>query len=395
MIKEYYLKDGSKRYYFQIYLGKDPETGKDVRTTKRGFKTKKEASIAMSRLKVEFANNKTVIDKGYTFEYAYEMWFSHHKTTIKDSTQLRIECLFKKNILPCFAKKRLNKITIGYCQKCVDEWQEKYSTYRALKAYTSMVFEYAIRMNMISDNPMKHVESRVKKNDDYTIEKKDKYKYYDKETLQHFLSLLEKEEPYIYYTAFRLLAFSGLRKGELLGLQWKDINLFSDTLTVNKTLSRKIINSKSILAYTTPKTSSSYREIKLDKKTIDILKYWKLKQKELFLKLGIRYKGEDNLVFSNKNNEFMSVTILNRCLKRMCERYGFEDIHIHGFRHTHCSLLFETSMVDSDGDIQKWMKAIQQRLGHKDIQTTMNIYTHITPKVMENVSQKFADYVNF
>lgn len=94
----------------------------------------------------------------------------------------------------------------------------------------------------------------------------------------------------------------------------------------------------------------------------------------------------NQLVFSNLSNNFMQLVKVGYNLDLIVKKYGLKRITTHGFHHTHCSLLFETGAT---------IKEVQDRLGHSDVQTTMNIYAHVTEKAKEKTAEKFANYVNF
>lgn len=379
MIKEYTKKDGSQAYLIKVYLGIDPLTGKKRFTTRRGFRTQKEAKMAQSRLEVEAQDNKYCPEKNYTFDQIKDLWLTQYKDTVKESTYRRVIFLFKNNIGKKFGNKRIAKYNIPYCQKAVNEWKDSYATYRALKSYTTAVFDFAIKMNVLIDNPMKHVSFSTGKR---TI-KKAKLKFFEVDELKRFLECCKEDSFPLTYPLFRLLAFSGIRKGELLALTWDDIDLEQGMLTINKTAA---LNNKNQVEATTSKTKHSNRTISLDELTVQVLKKWKIKQKEYLLMYGIKTLKEDQLVFASKSNNYLAMTRPNQLLARLCDKYGFPNISIHGFRHTHCSLLFEAELS---------AKEVQDRLGHSDIQTTLNIYTHITKKQKDVVAEKFANYVQF
>ncbi|MGX7069675.1 tyrosine-type recombinase/integrase [Gemella bergeri] len=86
------------------------------------------------------------------------------------------------------------------------------------------------------------------------------------------------------------------------------------------------------------------------------------------------------------HNTFLYLNFMNDKLNKICKKNNFKKIKVHGFRHTHCSLLFESGFT---------IQEVQDRLGHSDLKTTMNIYAHVTEKQKENVGNKFAKYVNF
>ena len=119
----------------------------------------------------------------------------------------------------------------------------------------------------------------------------------------------------------------------------------------------------------TTKTVSSVRTITLDQETLAILKKWKLEQAKFLLKYG--YKNDKSLIFSSWKGEVITHPNMNersRCIAVYAE---LPCIGLHGFRHTHATLLFESGVSP---------KEIPHRLGHSDIYMTLDVYTHITDK---------------
>lgn len=379
MIKEYEKKDGKKYWMFKAYLGIDPATGKKLYTTRRGFKTQKEAKIAKSRLELQAQDNKYTPEKNYTFIEIQEMWFEEYKSTVRESTLSRVKFLFDKNIFQYFGNKKISSFTLAYCQKTVNKWKDEYATYKALKTYTTAVFDYAVRINVISTNPMKEVYIPKGK-----FRKKEKrIKFYESDELKIFLAVAKKDKFPLSYPFFRLLAFTGIRKGEALALTWEDVDFDRKLLTINKTIAR---NTKNEIVINHPKTQSSVREISLDDITLDILKKWRQDQRKYLLSYGHNSLRPNQIIFASKNNNHLDPIRPNNIHKRLCKENEIKDITIHGFRHTHCSLLFEAGLSIQD---------VRNRLGHSDIQTTMNIYAHVTKKQKDTSAEKFARYLDF
>ncbi|WP_437401600.1 Arm DNA-binding domain-containing protein, partial [Melissococcus plutonius] len=119
MIKKYIKKDGSSAWYFKAYLGIDPITGKKRYTTKRGFRTQKEAKIALARLEVLATDKELVKDNSYTFAQVKDMWIEQYKPTVRESTYLRVKFLFDKNISTFFGNKKIQSYNIAYCQETI------------------------------------------------------------------------------------------------------------------------------------------------------------------------------------------------------------------------------------------------------------------------------------
>lgn len=126
------------------------------------------------------------------------------------------------------------------------------------------------------------------------------------------------------------------------------------------------------------------RTITMDNKTMDLLKLWKREQAEKYLELGFNTTKKNQLVFPNKKNDLHEPNKTYPWLKRVLDKYDLEPIATHGLRHTHCSLLFEAGAT---------IKEVQVRLGHRDVKTTLDIYTHVTKQAQAGTIEKFDNYV--
>ena len=385
-IKKYSKKDGSKLWMFQTYLGINQATGKPVKTTRRGFSTKKEAQLELNRLLVDFEKNGSTKNRSMTFEKLYILWFEQHKKDIKPTTEQRIKIYFNNHILKRFSKMRITKITPLFCQKILNDWADNLATYKQMRIYVSMVFKYGILIGVINDNPMERTIIPKRKN---IAEKNESDTYYTKEELQEFFSCLEQLKDKRAYTFFRVLAFVGLRKGEALALTWNDIDFENKLLTVNKTLA-ELKSGKPIIQDT--KTKSSNRAIQIDSKTCNILKEYKnhiIKEK---FALGIRDENfNDNVVFSNsvlyRERQYLYKAYPNHVMEKIKRHFpNMKIIKVHDFRKTNASLLFESGAS---------IKDVSQRLGHKSTKITTDIYIKVTKAKQNETAEKFSEYMAF
>ena len=375
------MKDGSNRYMFQAYLGTDEMTGKRIRVTRQGFVTRKDAQLELSRLKLEVADGGFQKKNYETFGELYEMWFENvYRGTVKESTRVKTVQLFNNHILPAFKDLRVEKITVVYCQKMVNEWSGKLTKQKTMTNYVKRILDYAINLGMIKDNPMKKViQPRISED----ITEGRKISFYEKEDLEKFLNGVKEHPNPRWFPLFRLLAFTGMRKGEALALQWKDINFVEGSLRINKGLARGEDNT---LIIQTPKTRASVRTLSLDPITIGILKEWRVRQATDYIKLGMNTNSPNQYVFTNLKNEFVQHANLTQVMNRTIKMYNLPKIVVHNLRNTHCSLLFEAGAS---------IQAVKERLGHSDIQTTMNIYSAVTKGEKEKTADLFAKHVGF
>lgn len=381
-IEKYKLSDGSIRYLFKIYLGLDPLTGKELRTTRRGFKTQKEAELALARMKLEIANGTYKKTQAETYKDLYDLWVEQYENTVEESTYTKTLGIFRNHILPALGSYKVEKMNVEVCQKHVNEWFGKLKNFRMVKAYAAKVMDFAIKRGYIQTNPFSFVDMPKPKKVFSDIEENQSENFYTREQLVEFLSCLKKENNVKAYTLFRLLSFSGMRKGEALALRWTDLNFKDNEIKISKAISRGKENQ---LYLKTTKTGT-IRTIKMDEQTMQILKEWKKQQQQELLILGFNSLNNNQLVFSNSMNEYLQPTKTRRWLVHIQDKYNLKRITTHGLRHTHCSLLFEAGAS---------IKEVQDRLGHSDVKTTMDIYTHVTKKAKAEAIQKFENYINF
>lgn len=380
-IEKYSLSDGNVRYLFKIYLGIDPLTGKEMRTTRRGFKTQKEAELALARMKLEIANGLYRKTQAETYKDVYDLWVVQYENTVEESTFVKTIGIFRNHILPALGSYKIEKMNIEVCQRHVNEWFSKLKNFRMVKAYAAKVMDFAIKRGYIQTNPFSLVDMPKPKKVYTDLTDEVFENFYTREELIEFLSCLKTENNIKAYTLFRLLSFSGMRKGEALALKWTDLNFKDNEIKISKAISR----GKENQLYLKSTKTGTVRNIKMDDQTMQILKQWKKQQKEELLILGFNTLNKDQLVFSNTKNEYLQPTKTRRWLVQIQEKYNLKSITTHGLRHTHCSLLFEAGAS---------IKEVQDRLGHSDVKTTMDIYAHVTQKAKAEAIQKFKNYIN-
>lgn len=121
-IKKYKLKNGELRYKFGIYTGIDKQTGRKTNTTRSGFKTKKEAVLAASKLEIELSEGKIEKPKDIKYGDVYQEWLPAYENTVRESTLLSTTNIFKNHILNHFSDKKINTITVSEIQTIVNKW---------------------------------------------------------------------------------------------------------------------------------------------------------------------------------------------------------------------------------------------------------------------------------
>jgi integrase len=176
----------------------------------------------------------------------------------------------------------------------------------------------------------------------------------------------------LFFTAI----FTGMRRGELLGLQWSDIDWVNSKIHLRRSLYKG--------SYQTPKSEYSKRAIDMGPRLIQTLKEHRAKQNETRLKVGSGWTNE-GLVFSdNEGNPLDADNLYHRDFKAILKKAELRAIRIHDLRHTFASILIAAGHN---------LKYIQNQMGHSSIKVTMDLYGHLMPEVYQGAAQKSENFV--
>lgn len=380
MIEQYKLKNGAKRFEIDHYLGTNLMNGEEIRIRKKGFKTRGEAKSFINKKEVEFEKYQGRLiqqPKRMQFDDVYRLWFKQYRLTVKENTYVLLKKITDLKILSKFKNYYMDMISVEMCQDIANEWYSSFTKATMLVSVVNRIFKFAINLNYCVENPMgKIIRPKNTHKKDYDAP------FYSKNELIHFLDCIQQSENDMKIVMFRVLAFTGLRRGELLGLKWKDIDEINQSLTVRRVLAQ----GERGTIFQDPKTKASKRMISLDDITMKTLILWRTQQRRHLLSFGIKANGPEQLIFTNQDNDPLNLYYISTALQRIVKQHKLKHINVHGFRHTHCALLFEAG-VD--------MKEVQSRLGHAKIETTMNIYDHVTDNRREEAADKFANFMSF
>lgn len=221
--------------------------------------------------------------------------------------------------------------------------------------FISIVLAQAVREGLVPFNAASRAEPPK-------AEKKEA-NHLQKDDIAAILKALETE-PIKWQMLVHMLMITGARRGEIIGLKWKNVDFDNNRIyicnTVYYTPDRGVYESS-------PKTESSKRYIALPAQTMQELKKYRVWQYEERLKLGAYYQNQD-YVFSQDNGNVMHPDSLATWLARFSKRHGLPHINPHAFRHTMASMLFFNGMD---------AVSISKRLGHAQVSTTSDIYAHV------------------
>lgn len=236
----------------------------------------------------------------------------------------------------------------------------------------STILECAVQWQLLMNNPA----SRVKP----PKAEKGEAEHYDEDMLEKMFTLLESE-PLKYRVMVLLAVYTGLRKGEIMGLEWSDIDFDNNKLRVRQ--SSQYVPGKGTIVKS-PKNESSIRIITLPDIAINLLKEYKAKQNEIRLEMGDLWQDSDRL-FVQFNGVPTHPDTISKWFSKFIKRNNLPKLTYHGLRHTNASLLIGQG-VD--------VKTISGRLGHARTSTTTDIYSHLLKRPDEEAAQKLDNIFN-
>lgn len=324
-----------------------------------------------SKLYVEVSNINT---KDFS-----DNWMKNHlEDNLSENTLALREGSLKNHILPEIGHLKLNSITTmmlinlmnNLTRKDGREGELSASSKQEVYKALSNMFEKANEWGVLSENPMTGVP--------YPSEKKNKrteLNVYDKDEISELVNILEGEQAH--WRIFITLSFmTGMRRGELLGLEWKHIDLENGVIKVRQIISK----TRTGVEVKEPKYNS-IRDISISKSLIEDLKLYKKDSEDILSNLGI----------SNRENEWLFFNDDGICLypdtpttwwRRFTKRTGIRLIRLHDLRHTSATLLIANNVH---------AKVISARLGHTKISTTMDIYGHVLPATDKEASDSLDE----
>ncbi len=236
----------------------------------------------------------------------------------------------------------------------------------------SSILEKAVKWQVLLYNPCRRVEAPK-------LERKEAV-YLDEVQAQELVNRLQSE-PLQYRTIITLLLYTGMRRGELCGLEWPDIDFTNFLIDISR--SSLYLSDRGVFDDDT-KTNSSKRVIKVPTVAVEMLKEHKRQQITERLKLGDKWV-ESNKVFTQWNGKPIHPDTITGWFARFIKRHDLPPIHLHSLRHTNATLLIAAGTD---------LRTVSKRLGHSNMTTTANIYTHAIKSADERASELLGDILN-
>ena len=371
-------KEKNGTWTVDISDGFHPITQKRIPVVRKGSKTKKEALELEQHLRIVDLKEKRfdfLITTDMLFELLEEEDRQNNRKISYLSTQKNN---YERHIKPYFQNVNLNKLSYENIfefreylktkpKKQNDNQHLSNNTINKIIILLKKIFDTGVRKSLIDKNPVENLRK-------LPINKK-AITFWSVEEFTRFRKLITKEEK-SYDLFFTLAFFTGMRMGEILALNWNDINLLTNTIHVTKTA--YFLNKRNHINST--KTRAGTRYITINNKLSNMLRDWKQEQTTLLKEF---IDDIDNLQVIQSSPISITKNMIDKKFKQILSRNNdIKKIRIHDLRHSHASLL-----INQGEDYL----VVKERLGHASITTTIDTYSHLYPSKQKSLANKLDE----
>ena len=323
-------------------------------------------------------------DKNPRFQDFAEQWFDEYAALNLRNTSYERMMSVSSRVYDKMGNKRLDTITRRDIQQFINDLirngkNKKNGKPLSRKSvihhlnFISDIFNYAVRMEVLNTNPCNNVLVPKGTKSEKSI--------YTLEEVEKILTCLE-EEPLMYRAFFNLALYSGFRRGEMLGLEWKDVDWENGIISVRRT--SNYTPSKGMYTDTT-KTPKSQRSLKFPPLVMNLLRELKEQQERDRREIGSKWVDSDRL-FITWNGSPLFVSQPYGWFQRFCKRNGLRFCDIHSLRHFFASILINEG-VDA--------ATVSSVLGHANITTTLSIYSHAFQMAQARATEAITSVLSF
>ncbi|MCK8826106.1 tyrosine-type recombinase/integrase [Fuchsiella alkaliacetigena] len=354
------LKSG--RWRAEIMIGRKANGRKDMKYFYGD--TEEEASEQLEDFRYEYKHGLYQEPSKTKFKEWIEKWLKRkEKNCVEGSDTLRTYKSFIDNrIIPTFGLYELEDLESFRIEEKLYDWKEEglgRNSINTIYTILNQSLKYATKHKKIKSNPMNTVDKpkfRTQKNNFKTLSKSE---------VNKFLKTVKEEAPE-YYSVFFIALNTGMRRGEVLGLKWEDINFKDRKIKIQRQLTGE-------KEFKLPKGEKK-REFKVPDKVINFLRDHKKEQNKWRLKLGKEYNNLDLINCKKDGSKLTPNYISGAIIKRLLKKAKVTDIRFHELRHTFATLCIQ-------GGIEP--KTVQQILGHSKIEMTLNKYVDVNDEMLD------------
>ena len=363
-------KRSDKSWTIVIELGRDPRTGKRKRFKKAFRGTKKEAEKELARLLAEIEKGTYIEPTKLTFgEYLLKWLDDYGRPNLAPSTFDSYQRIIRKHIIPALSTVPLAKLHPLHLQGYYSDKLQNLSQ-RTVQYHHRIIREalnHAVKWQLVSRNVADAVQAPRAKRPEISVP-----------GFQEIQRLLEAARDHQDYALICTAIFTGMRRAELLGLRWQDVDTNMGTISIQQTLQRLPDQG---FFYTEPKSQKSRRQVLIPPVLVEIVKEHRRRQLENKVRLGGEYQNH-GLVFPKQDGRPEDPSNISHRFKALVDRLGLSGLRFHDLRHLHATILLAQGIHP---------KVVQERLGHQTVTLTLDTYSHVIPTIQKEVVEKLQD----
>lgn len=367
-------KDG--RWEAIISIGHDPGSGKLLRKSIYG-KTAKEVAQKLRAVTVSVDEGTYTEPQKMKLSQWLDTWHSEYLSGVKDSTRTSYRQHMNNHIIPALGAVKLSELTPAACQKFINDLSRvkglSPKTVKNVHGVLHHALKQAVRLGYMRMNPTEACTlPRIEKA---------KIEPLDAPEIKQLLDVLGDD---VYSDVLRVDIFTGMREGEILGLQWSCVDFDRGTITIEKQLSRPRVKGEEY-RFTSLKNDKP-RTIQPAPFVMQILKSQRRRQAEDRIRAGAAWDdhGFPDLVFTSETGKYLNYTIVLRHLKKALAAAGLPEKRFHDLRHT-----YAVSSLQAGDDV----RTVQENLGHHTAAFTLDQYGHVTDTMRQASAQRMEAFI--
>jgi integrase len=372
----------SKLWYFVVDVARAGAPRKQVR--RRGFRTKREANGALVELLSDVKDGTFVVRTKLTLAEFIDEWLPAIRTTIEPSTLDSYDRMLANHVTPRLGVIPVQQLEPSHLNTLYAELLAtgrrdgkgglSARTVRYLHTIVHRLLRDAVRWGRVARNVASLADPPSAK-----AARAPEMRWWSPAQLRAFLEQVADES---LFPAFRLAAMTGMRRGEVFGLLWRDVDLDAGKVTVQRQMRtiRGLLDHVEIT-----KSTSGRRTIDLDPETVAVLRTWRKKQLEHRLMMGKGYRDTLGLVFTEPDGSPADPESAAKVFERRVAKSSLPRIRFHDLRHTHAVHLIAAG---------QHVKVVSERLGHASTSFTMDRYGHVMPNLQSDAASAVAALVD-
>ena len=363
---------------YRVDAGLDPATGKRRQLSKQGFRNKRDAETALNAVLKGLEDGSTPRRSTTTLGDFLDDWLLVQKQRIRPTTWHGYEMAVER-IKRHLGKAKLQALSPLQIEKFYSTLLESgRSGGGALAAKTVRNTHVVLRKALADAERLELVHRNAAGTAQAPSVQRPEYITWSSDELKEFLSVIRSDRQ---YAAFVLLATTGMRRGEVLGLRWGDLDFDAGELAVAHTITTAGFDQ---IVSGPPKTPRSRRHVFLDDATLAVLREHRKRQREDRLAAGPSWDKDNDLVFRNELGGSIHPDWFSHEFERLIRKVGVKRIRLHDLRHTYATLALKAGMHP---------KIVSERLGHSTVGVTLDLYSHVTPSIARDAANVVASRV--